>query len=157
MEELATDRVRKEFWETLQLTSLERQLTKDNPQLEIPYRYKRENVVHRGRVILRFLDATEDGRLHHFILGQENFRDSRQHLMDEKQELIRYYEQMKQSILENSNYVDALMETAEAVYTVDLTNDCLENAFYHVKRESIIIDGRCHAPTMPTAENGAGR
>ena len=58
--------------------------------------------------------------------------------MDEKQELIRYYEQMKQSILENSNYVDALMETAEAVYTVDLTNDCLENAFYHVKRESII-------------------
>ena len=120
--------------------SLEQQLTKDNPQLEIPYRYKRENVVHRGRVILRFLDATEDGRLHHFILGQENFRDSRQHLMDEKQELIRYYEQMKQSILENSNYVDALMETAEAVYTVDLTNDCLENAFYHVKRESIVID-----------------
>lgn len=140
VEELATDRVRKEFWDTLQLTSLEQQLTKDNPQLEIPYRYKRENVVHRGRVILRFLDATEDGRLHHFILGQENFRDSRQHLMDEKQELIRYYEQMKQSILENSNYVDALMETAEAVYTVDLTNDCLENAFYHVKRESIIID-----------------
>lgn len=136
----ATDRVRKEFWDTLQLTSLEQQLTKDNPQLEIPYRYKRENVVHRGRVILRFLDATEDGRLHHFILGQENFRDSRQHLMDEKQELIRYYEQMKQSILENSNYVDALMETAEAVYTVDLTNDCLENAFYHVKRESIVID-----------------
>ena len=33
VEELATDRVRKEFWETLQLTSLEQQLTKDNPQL----------------------------------------------------------------------------------------------------------------------------
>lgn len=140
VEELATDRVRKEFWDTLQLTSLEQQLTKDNPQLEIPYRYKRENVVHRGRVILRFLDATENGRLHHFILGQERFRDSRQNQVDEKQELIRYYEQMKQSILENSNYVDALMETAEAVYTVDLTNDCLENAFYHVKRESIIIN-----------------
>ncbi len=77
--------------------------------------------------------------------------------MDEKQELIRYYEQMKQSILENSNYVDALMETAEAVYTVDLTNDCLENAFYHVKRESIVIDRRCHALTMPTAENGVRR
>ena len=83
VEELATDRVRKEFWDTLQLTSLEQQLTKDNPQLEIPYRYKRENVVHRGRVILRFLDATEDGRLHHFILGQENFRDSSQNLVDE--------------------------------------------------------------------------
>ena len=36
VEELATDRVRKEFWETLQLTSLERQLTKDNPSWRFP-------------------------------------------------------------------------------------------------------------------------
>ena len=42
----------------------------------------------------------------------------------------RYYEQMKQSILENGNYVDALMDTAEAVYTVDLTHDRLEKIFY---------------------------
>lgn len=37
---------------------------------------------------------------------------------------------MKQSILENENYVDALMDEAEAVYTVDLTHDCLEKIFF---------------------------
>ena len=140
VEELATDQVRKELWEALQLTYLEQHLTKDNPQMEIPYRYKKDDMVHRGRVMIRFLDATEDGRLHHFILGQEIFRDSQQRLADEKQELTRYYEQMKQSILENGNYVDALMETAEAVYTVDLTNDRLEHAFYHVSHNNFVID-----------------
>lgn len=40
---------------------------------------------------------------------------------------MQYYDQMKQSILENGKYVDALLETAEAVYTVNLTEDTLEN------------------------------
>lgn len=48
---------------------------------------------------------------------------------NEKVQLTRYYEQMKQSILENENYVDALMDEAEAVYTVDLTHDRLEKIF----------------------------
>ena len=38
---------------------------------------------------------------------------------------------MKQSILENGNYVDALLESAQAVYSVDLTGDRLEKIFYH--------------------------
>ena len=42
VEELATDRVRKEFWETLQLTSLEQQLTKDNLSWRSPIVTKRE-------------------------------------------------------------------------------------------------------------------
>lgn len=46
---------------------------------------------------------------------------------DEKMQLMQYYDQMKQSILENGKYVDALLETAEAVYTVNLTEDTLEN------------------------------
>ncbi len=49
---------------------------------------------------------------------------------NEKVQLTRYYEQMKQSILENGNYVDALMDEAEAVYTVDLTHDRLEKIFF---------------------------
>ena len=49
---------------------------------------------------------------------------------NEKVQLTRYYEQMKQSILENGNYVDALMDAAEAVYTVDLTHDRLEKIFF---------------------------
>ena len=38
---------------------------------------------------------------------------------------------MKQSILENGSYVDALMENAQVIYSVDLTHDTLENIFYH--------------------------
>lgn len=64
------------------------------------------------------------------VLGFEYFRDSAQLEAIEKRQLTRYYEQMKQSILENSNYVDALLETAEMVYTVDLTNDRIEKIFY---------------------------
>lgn len=36
---------------------------------------------------------------------------------------------MKQAILENGNYVEALLDTAEAVYTVDFTHDRLEKIF----------------------------
>lgn len=54
---------------------------------------------------------------------------------NEKVQLTRYYEQMKQSILENGNYVDALMDAAEAVYTVDLTHDRLEKIFFPVRQQ----------------------
>ena len=50
-------------------------------------------------------------------------------IVNERKPLTQYYEQVKQSILESGDYVDALMQTAEAVYTVDLTHDSVENIF----------------------------
>ena len=35
----------------------------------------------------------------------------------------------KQSILENDSYVDALLETADAIYSVNITRDLLEQSF----------------------------
>ena len=78
-----------------------------------------------------FVNNTEDGRLHHFILGFEPFQNKNENTSDEKTRLNRYYEQLKQSIVENENYAEALLQTANAVYTVDLTNDKLENIYYH--------------------------
>ena len=78
-----------------------------------------------------FVNNTEDGRLHHFILGFEPFQNKNENTADEKTRLNRYYEQLKQSIVENENYAEALLQTANAVYTVDLTNDKLENVYYH--------------------------
>ena len=78
-----------------------------------------------------FVNNTEDGRLHHFILGFEPFQNKNENTSDEKTRLNRYYEQLKQSIVENENYAEALLQTANAVYTVDLTNDKLENVYYH--------------------------
>lgn len=57
-----------------------------------------------------------------------------------------YYEQMKQSILENSNYIEALLETAEALYTVNLTQDRLEQIFQHRKKEERIFDFQGELP-----------
>ena len=78
-----------------------------------------------------FVNNTEDGRLHHFILGFEPFQNKNENTADEKTRLNRYYEQLKQSIVENENYAEALLQTANVVYTVDLTNDKLENVYYH--------------------------
>ena len=78
-----------------------------------------------------FVNNTEDGRLHHFILGFEPFQNKNENTSDEKTRLNRYYEQLKQSIVENENYAEALLQTVNAVYTVDLTNDKLENVYYH--------------------------
>ena len=43
-----------------------------------------------------------------------------------KEQLQLYYEQLKQSILENDSYVDALLELSDVIYTVNLTKDALE-------------------------------
>ena len=67
-------------------------------------------------------------------------------LEDERLHLEQYYEQMKQSILENSNYIEALLETAEALYTVNLTQDRLGQIFHHRKKEERIFDFQGELP-----------
>ena len=92
------------------------------------------------------LDDTAAGKLHHFIVGFEVFHDMEQVLEDERLHLEQYYEQMKQSILENSNYIEALLETADALYTVNLTQDRLEQIFHHRKKEERIFDFQGELP-----------
>ena len=121
---------RKDLWQPLQLSALQARLTGEQNRLDLPLRYTSETGVQHGRLTLLFTDADPSGHLHHFLLGFEFFHDSEEAAGNEKIQLARYYEDLKQSILENGNYVDALMETANAIFTVDLTNDCLENIVY---------------------------
>mgnify|MGYP000636428433 CR=1 FL=1 len=78
-------------------------------------------------------------------MGFERFRSNGEAARNEKEQLDQYYEQMKQSIIENSHYAEALLETAEAVFAVDLTNDSLEQIFYHSgqKKFDLNIDLPC--------------
>ena len=115
----------------LQISYLAEQIKDKGEKLELPYQYRKEDSICRGRMTALFVNNTEDGRLHHFILGFEPFQNKNENTSDEKTRLNRYYEQLKQSIVENENYAEALLETANAVYTVDLTNDKLENVYYH--------------------------
>lgn len=128
---LATDSNRKMIWTQLQIDYLKEHITKENATQEISYQYKEEEKSLHGRLTVIFCDTGQEGTLHHFILGFEVFHDRNVAAADEKLQLTQYYEQMKQTILENGNYVEALLDTAEAVYTVDFTHDRLEKLFYH--------------------------
>ena len=79
--------------------------------------------------------------------------------------LNRYYEQLKQSIVENGNYARHFLQTANAVYTVDLTNDRLESVYYNTSAKEFDNDvqtpcsysdycsGRSRYVTEDTLEN----
>ena len=131
VQELGTDENRKSMRKKLQISYLAEQIKDKGEKLELPYQYRKEDSICRGRMTALFVNKTEDGRLHHFILGFEPFQNKNENTADEKARLNRYYEQLKQSIVENKNYAEALLQTAHAVYTVDLTNDKLENVYYH--------------------------
>ena len=50
-------------------------------------------------------------------------------IVNEKKQLTQFYEQLTQSILENGNYIEALMDTAEIIQSVNLTQNLLEKIF----------------------------
>lgn len=149
VQKLADDSSRKRMWERLQIPYIISNLSEkkeESAKYELPYCRKNGKEIQRGRMTFLRLDDTAAGKLHHFIVGFEVFHDMKQVLEDERLHLEQYYEQMKQSILENSNYVEALLETAEALYTVNLTRDRLEQIFHHKKKEERIFDFQGELP-----------
>ena len=149
MQKLADDSSRKRMWERLQIPYIISNLSEkkeESAKYELPYCRKNGKEILRGRMTFLRLDDTAAGELHHFIVGFEVFHDMEQVLEDERLHLEQYYEQMKQSILENSNYIEALLETAEALYTVNLTQDRLEQIFHHRKKEKRIFDFQGELP-----------
>ena len=112
---------RERLRELLDLDHLRQTLGEDAPSKERAYRTETQH----GRLAVVFLDAA-DGALHHFVVGFEPFHNA---AASEKQQLSRYYDQMRQSILENSHYVDALLASAQTAYAVNLTDDMLEKVF----------------------------
>lgn len=138
VQELSPEGKKGALWKGLQLTALKAALSADHEKLEFPFEYMEGDRTKRGRLTLLFSDGTAMGELHHFILGFETFNSSL--FSNEKEQLTQYYDQMRQSILENDNYVDALMDTAETIFTVNLTDDLLERIFYHAARKEFNLD-----------------
>lgn len=146
VQKLADDSSRKRMWERLQIPYIISNLSEkkeESAKYELPYCRKNGKEIQRGRMTFLRLDDTAAGKLHHFIVGFEVFHDMEQVLEDERLHLEQYYEQMKQ---ENSNYIEALLETAEALYTVNLTQDRLEQIFHHRKKEERIFDFQGELP-----------
>lgn len=130
VEEFSSGETRRSLREKLQISYLDENLTESAGKIEIPYQYHKQDKVQYGKMTILFINGAEDGRLHHFALGFEDFQNCEEKAVSEKVRLTRYYEQLRQSIVENSNYADALLETAEAGYMVNLTEDRMEQVFY---------------------------
>ncbi len=128
VEQLASERVEKQergrIRESLQLGALREQLKTADDLLELQYGTTGDAMY--GRLTVIPVDWDGDGRLHHFILAFQLIRQSSAAEANAKEQLTLYYEQLKQSILENDSYVDALLDMAGCIYTVNLTKDILE-------------------------------
>lgn len=142
VQELSNQETRKDLWKNLQLSSLKQNLSNQQRKIELTYHgdKRAEEQEQHGRITILFVNETEDQKLHHFILGFDVFHVVNNDASNEKMQLTQYYDQMKQSILENGKYVDALLETAEAVYTVNLTDDKLEAVYFHGMNHSIDVE-----------------
>lgn len=127
LNELFNEDKRKDYQNVLNVDSLNKHVTKDNPIFEIPYYHQLNNTEMKGKIMAVYLDSDEYGNLHHFVLGFKMYSDTVE--MDEKKQLMRYYDQLKQSILENANYIEALMNMAQSIFSVNLTQNQIDGIY----------------------------
>ena len=134
LNELFEENQKKEYRHVLQLDHLNECLTKENPVLEISYCHQIKHTEVKGKIIAVYLDSDEKNHLHHFALGFKIYYDTIE--MDEKQQLMRYYDQLKQSILENANYIEALMNMAQSIFSVNLTENQIDGIYDKYMQEN---------------------
>ena len=127
LNELFNEDKRKDYRNVLNVDSLNKHVTKDNPIFEIPYYHQLNNTEMKGKIMAVYLDSDEYGNLHHFVLGFKMYSDTIE--MDEKKQLMRYYDQLKQSILENANYIEALMNMAQSIFSANLTQNQIDGIY----------------------------
>lgn len=146
IQELAEEEKRRELWEKLQLSEIRETLTEEHQVEEYFYCHKDGDRVLRGRITLLLPDFAENGNLHHFLVGFDVYQDRDRLIVNEKKQLTQFYEQLTQSILENGNYIEALMDTAEIVQSVNLTQNLLEKIFWQNRENRQIPDIKLPCP-----------
>ena len=146
IQELAEEEKRRKLWEKLQLSEIRETLTAEHQVEEYFYCHKDGDRVLRGRITLLLPDFAENGNLHHFLVGFDVYQDRDRLIVNEKKQLTQFYEQLTQSILENGNYIEALMDTAEIIQSVNLTQNLLEKIFWQNRENRQIPDIKLPCP-----------
>ena len=146
IQELAGEEKRRELWEKLQLSEIRETLTEEHQVEEYFYCHKDGDRVLRGRITLLLPDFAENGNLHHFLVGFDVYQDRDRLIVNEKKQLTQFYEQLTQSILENGNYIEALMDTAEIIQSVNLTQNLLEKIFWQNRENRQIPEIKLPCP-----------
>lgn len=114
----------KNIRESLQITRLQEKMKEKQDVQEYQYDMHEEGFYKRMTLIP--VDWDENKKLHHFLLAFEMIRKGADNQPGAREQLQIYYEQLKQSIIENDSYVDALLELSDVIYTVNLKTDILE-------------------------------
>ena len=127
LNELFNEDQRKDYRHVLNMDSLNKHVTRENPVFEIPYCHQVNHTELKGKITAVYLDSDEYGNLHHFVLGFKMYSNTVE--MNEKKQLMRYYDQLKQSILENANYIEALMNMAQSIFSVNLTENQIDGIY----------------------------
>ena len=127
LNELFNEDQRKDYRHVLNMDSLNKHVTRENPVFEIPYCHQVNHTELKGKITVVYLDSDEYGNLHHFVLGFKMYSNTVE--MNEKKQLMRYYDQLKQSILENANYIEALMNMAQSIFSVNLTQNQIDGIY----------------------------
>ena len=146
IQELTEEEKRRELWKKLQLSEIRETLTEEHQVEEYFYCHKDGDRVLRGRITLLLPDFAENGNLHHFLVGFDVYQDRDRLIVNEKKQLTQFYEQLTQSILENGNYIEALMDTAEIIQSVNLTQNLLEKIFWQNRGNRQIPDIKLPCP-----------
>ncbi|WP_270362715.1 ATP-binding protein [Eubacterium ramulus] len=128
--ELAEYKDQDTILQQLRVEALAKNLTSERPTREFQIQFRDKSEAVYGRIFVLFVDADETGALHHFLLAFEKVHNAVNDMADARFQLQQYYEQMKQSVLEDENYVDALLGNADIIYSVNLTEDVLEQNFF---------------------------
>lgn len=89
------------------------------------------------RLVVIPVDFDAEGQLYHVLLAFQHVRRAEDAPLGAKEALSLYYEQLKQSILENDSYVDAMLDMADCIYMVDLTHDRLERDIVLTGKEEV--------------------
>ena len=134
LNELFNEDQRKDYRHVLNMDSLNKHVTRENPVFEIPYCHQVNHTELKGKITAVYLDSDEYGNLHHFVLGFKMYSNTVE--MNEKKQLMRYYDQLKQSILENANYIEALMNMAQSIFSVNLTQNQIDGIYDKYMQEN---------------------
>lgn len=143
-EERAAQNEQSRIRESLLLPQLQKSLQEKQSMLELQYDGDEKSRYSRLTVIP--IDWDAEGKLHHFVLAFETIQQGTENSSDAKEQLTQYYEQLKQSILENDSYVDALLAATDAVYSVNLTKDILGQKFLSASGKKEIQSLLAHYP-----------
>lgn len=110
LNELFNEDKRKDYRNVLNVDSLNKHVTKDNPIFEIPYYHQLNNTEMKGKIMAVYLDSDEYGNLHHFVLGFKMYSDTVEYQIKMSDDRVIWAQEM-------------ILMSEETIYDIDIQKE----------------------------------